>query len=126
MGEETILAYKKEVDCPICPMSDLFTKKWLYDIVLKLNENDVLRYGQLKTLVVGISPKTLTDRLRDLEGYELLTRTVYPEVPLRVEYKLTEKGKDLCDTMLQMCNWVIRWYSKEVDDNCILRAQAIV
>ena len=105
---------RKQLDCPICPMSDLFTKKWLHFIVNYLHENGALRYSELKRLLGGISPKTLTERLRELESYEIITRTVYPEVPPRVEYELTEKGQDLSEAIKHMCNWVAKWYSEEI------------
>ena len=106
---------RKKLDCPICPISDLFTKKWLHFIVMYLREKGALRYSVLKKLLVGISPKTLTERLRELEKYGILTRTVYPEVPPRVEYELTEKGVDLSDAIKHMCNWVTKWYSEELE-----------
>ena len=95
-------------------MSDLFTKKWLHFIVMYLKENGALRYSELKKLLTGISPKTLTERLRELENYGILTRTVYPEVPPRVEYELTDKGLDLSVAIKYMCDWVTKWYSDEL------------
>jgi DNA-binding HxlR family transcriptional regulator len=105
---------RKKLDCPICPMSDLFTKKWLHFIVKYLDEKGALRYSELKKLLGGVSPKTLTERLRELENYGILTRTVYPEVPPRVEYELTEKGLDLSVAINYMCDWVTKWYSDEL------------
>jgi len=61
-----------------------------------------------------VSPKTLTERLRELENYGILTRTVYPEVPPRVEYELTEKGVDLSVAIKNMCDWVTKWYADEL------------
>jgi DNA-binding HxlR family transcriptional regulator len=95
-------------------MSDLFTKKWLHFIVKYLDEKGSLRYSELKKLLGGISPKTLTERLRELETYGILSRTVYPEVPPRVEYELTEKGVDLSLAIKYMCNWVEKWYADEL------------
>lgn len=105
---------RKKLDCPICPMSDLFTKKWLHFIVKYLEEKGSLRYSELKKLLGGVSPKTLTERLRELENYGILTRTVYPEVPPRVEYELTDKGMDLSVAINHMCEWVTKWYSDEL------------
>ena len=106
---------RKKLDCPICPMSDLFTKKWLHFIVMFLKEKGSLRYSELKKLLGDVSPKTLTERLRELEEYGILTRTVFPEVPPRVEYELTEKGLDLSEAILAMCSWVEKWYSAELE-----------
>ena len=95
-------------------MSDLFTKKWLHFIVKFLHENGALRYSELKKLLGDVSPKTLTERLRELEEYGILTRTVYPEVPPRVEYELTEKGQDLNEAITHMCDWVSKWYFEDL------------
>lgn len=53
---------------------------------------DTKRFGEIRATLAGVSPKALTDRLRELEKGGLITRTVYPQVPLRVDYTLTEKG----------------------------------
>lgn len=53
------------------------------------------RFGELRASLTGISPKTLTDRLRDLEATGLVQRTMYAEIPPRVEYELTERGRAL-------------------------------
>jgi len=60
------------------------------------------RYNELTRNVVGISPKVLTENLRELEEDGILSRKVYPEVPPRVEYSLTEKGNDLRDVINAM------------------------
>ncbi|GIH75677.1 MarR family transcriptional regulator [Planobispora longispora] len=69
------------------------------------------RYGQLRQLLPGISPKTLADRLQALETQGLLTRTVYPEKPPRVEYALTVRGQALGEIL----NSVARWAEEEED-----------
>jgi DNA-binding HxlR family transcriptional regulator len=63
------------------------------------------RFGQLQRLMKGISAKTLTFRLRELEQAGILTRKVFPGLPLHVEYALTEKGKALGKVMLMMDEW---------------------
>ena len=96
--------------CQMCPMSDLFPKKWLHQIIMELARNKKMRYNELLKRLNGINSKTLTERLRLLEEHKILTRTVYPEVPLRVEYELTEIGLDLHKAFQQMCEWAIKWY----------------
>ncbi|MNR66712.1 putative HTH-type transcriptional regulator YybR [compost metagenome] len=54
-----------------------------------------MRFSELLRAMEGISPKTLSLRLRELEHQDIITRTVYPEIPPRVEYSLTDKGKRL-------------------------------
>ena len=64
-----------------------------------------LRYGELNRAVVGITPKMLTQTLKELEADELITRKVYLEVPPKVEYSLTDTGKELIPFISQMKIW---------------------
>ena len=61
------------------------------------------------TSLAGVSPKTLSDRLKDLEGEGIITKTVYPEVPPRVEYTLTAKGHSLWEILEAMRRWGDHW-----------------
>lgn len=67
------------------------------------------RFGQLRASLPGISPKTLTDRLRDLERHGVLTRTIYAEIPPRVDYTLTDKGQALGSVVSAMADWGRDW-----------------
>ncbi len=73
--------------------------------ILWVLKDGFLRYGELKRAVVGITPKMLTQTLKELEGDELITRKVYLEVPPRVEYALTSTGKELIPFIKQMRTW---------------------
>lgn len=73
--------------------------------ILWVLREDVLRYGELKRAIVGITPKMLTQTLKELEGDDLVIRTVYLEVPPKVEYTLTETGKELIPFIAQMRSW---------------------
>ena len=81
--------------CPIAQTLDLLGTKWTFLIIRDLLIEGTLRFSQLLKSMKGISPKTLSLRLKELEDNGLLERKVYPEVPPRVEYSLTEKGKRL-------------------------------
>jgi DNA-binding HxlR family transcriptional regulator len=83
------------VPCPIAKTIDLIGTKWTFLIVRDLLIEGTLRFGDLLRSLEGISPKTLSLRLRELEEHGLIKRTVYPEVPPRVEYELTDKGRQL-------------------------------
>ena len=90
-----------------CPVDYAFQRvggKYKGRILWYLKE-DVLRYGELKRLVEGISPKMLSQALDELEEDELVIRKVYMEVPLRVEYSLTETGAELIPVIDQMRLW---------------------
>jgi DNA-binding HxlR family transcriptional regulator len=65
----------------------------------------ILRYGELRKTVTGVTPKMLTQALRELEGDGLLTRKVYVEVPPKVEYELTETGRELLPFLSLLRDW---------------------
>jgi len=73
--------------------------------ILWVLRDGLLRYGELNRVVVGITPKMLTQTLKELEADELITRKVYFEVPPKVEYSLTETGKELIPFISQMRSW---------------------
>ncbi len=80
--------------CPVARAVSVLDGKWTMLVIRDLLGGP-RRFGELKTSLAGVSPKTLTDRLRDLESAGLLTRTMYPEIPPRVEYELTAEGQAL-------------------------------
>lgn len=73
--------------------------------ILWVLRNGFLRYGELKRAVVGITPKMLTQTLKELETDELISRKVYLEVPPKVEYSLTNTGQELIPFIAQMQSW---------------------
>ncbi len=91
-------------------MMGLFDKKYVRRILKTLYYEENMRYSELKRSLTGISPKTLVDRLRDLEEFGVLERRAYAEVPLRVEYRLTERGLELAGLVVATCEWVEKWY----------------
>lgn len=94
-------------DLPACPVETtlmLISDKWKVLILRDLLPG-TKRFGELKRSVGGVSQKVLTAQLRQMEDSGLLTRTVYPEVPPRVEYTLTELGYSLKPILDAMRNW---------------------
>lgn len=92
---------------PPCPMEralEFVGDRWTALIVWRLIAGTA-RYGELRAVLPGISPKTLTARLRRLEGAGVLTRAVHAEVPPRVEYALTEHGRSLSAIFTAMAAW---------------------
>jgi DNA-binding HxlR family transcriptional regulator len=73
--------------------------------ILWVLKDGIMRYGELKRAVVGITPKMLTQTLKELEADDLIIRKVYPEVPPRVEYTLTATGIELIPFINQMRAW---------------------
>ncbi|WP_027088038.1 winged helix-turn-helix transcriptional regulator [Cohnella panacarvi] len=88
--------------CPIAKTLDIIGTKWTFLIIRDLLIEGTLRFGDLLKSMNGISPKTLSLRLRELEDHGLLSRKVYPEVPPRVEYTLTEQGKRLEGVFIEL------------------------
>ena len=90
--------------CPVETTLTLISDKWKVLILRDLMPG-TKRFGQLKKSVGNVSQKVLTAQLREMEQSGLLTRTVYPEVPPRVEYTLTELGRSLKPGLDAMWNW---------------------
>ncbi|WP_028553031.1 winged helix-turn-helix transcriptional regulator [Paenibacillus sp. UNC451MF] len=88
--------------CPIAKVIDMIGTKWTFLILRDLLIEGTMRFSDLLRCLDGISPKTLSLRLKELEDHGILTRTVYPEVPPRVEYTLTEKGKQLEGVFIEL------------------------
>lgn len=78
--------------------------KWTILILRELCEG-THRFGELQRALVGISPKTLSARLKQLEKDGIVKKTIFPQVPLRVEYQLTERGQSLKDIIARMRDW---------------------
>jgi DNA-binding HxlR family transcriptional regulator len=92
-------------NCPIKDVMDRFGDKWSIYAILLLGQSEKMRFNELRNAIWGISQRMLTVTLRSLEGDGLLERTIYPEIPPRVEYKLTPLGRSLLIQMLQMAEW---------------------
>ena len=102
-------------DLPPCPVELtllLISNKWKILIIRDLLEG-TKRFSELKKSITNISQKVLTSNLREMEENELLTRKVYPEVPPRVEYTLTDIGYSLKPLLDDMDKWGT-WYRSEV------------
>ncbi len=94
----------------IYPLDDLmavFGKKWALFIMAVLGNGSRTRFNDLLRQLKGVSPRTLTDRLKELANLRLIERTVYPEVPLRVEYALTEDGMRMRRALIPFLKWSI-------------------
>ena len=91
-------------ECPIRNVVAQIGDKWSVLILFALVDGTD-RFNSLKSRVVGISQRMLTQTLRDLEREGYVNRTVYPEVPVRVEYSLTEMGRDLVKPLYQLVSW---------------------
>ena len=90
--------------CPIAEVFQLFSGKWTTRTLFVLSTG-IRRPGELRKHLPGISKKVLTQTLRSLERSGLVSRTVYPVVPPKVEYKLTRDGQALIDPIVGLVDW---------------------
>jgi DNA-binding HxlR family transcriptional regulator len=94
--------------CPVCRTAEIVCGKWTLLLVRDLSEGRS-RFCELERSLAGISPRTLSLRLRALEEEGIVERHTYPEVPPRVEYALTEKGQALVPLIDDMRAYGERW-----------------
>ncbi|MDY6966513.1 MAG: helix-turn-helix domain-containing protein [Halobacteriota archaeon] len=92
--------------CPARGIIETVSKKWTMCIISLLEDEKPIRYNEIKSALGVISPKSLSDILKLLEKEGLIERKVYPETPPRVEYSLTDEGKELKIALLPLVEWV--------------------
>jgi DNA-binding HxlR family transcriptional regulator len=97
-----------EQTCPVCQTAEIISGKWTLLIIRDLAEGRS-RFCELERSLEGISPRTLSLRLRVLEAEGVIERRTYPEVPPRVEYGLTAKGRALVPMIDHMRSYGRQW-----------------
>jgi DNA-binding HxlR family transcriptional regulator len=91
-------------------LRNLITKRGTFEMLIPLCcTTNPVRYKQFRELMKGISSKTLARRLKELEKDGILERKAYNEIPPRVEYKMTKKGQELVESILNLIQWMIKW-----------------
>lgn len=100
----------KEYNCTFEITIDLIGGKWKPLIIWHLGSRGTKRFNELKKLIPQITQKMLTQQLRELETDNLVKRKVYPQVPPKVEYSLTDLGKSLMPVLSMMCEWGDNYY----------------
>jgi len=101
--------------CPVCRTAEVVCGKWTLLLIRDLAEGSA-RFCELERSLAGISPRTLSLRLRALEEEGIVERHTYPEVPPRVEYALTAKGKALVPLVEDMRSYGMRWLLGDAAD----------
>ena len=91
--------------CPVRNVIARFGNKWGLLILLVISENNPIRFNELNRLIPDVSTRVLSNTLKTLEADGLITRTMYPQVPPRVEYSLTATGSSLIPIILQLTVW---------------------
>lgn len=93
-----------------CPVRDLIAKlgdKWSMLVLITLKANGIMRFSDIHKCIADISHRMLTVTLRSLESDGLISREIYPQVPPKVEYRLTETGKSLMPHIENLVNWAV-------------------
>jgi len=96
----------------MCPRFEaaftLLGKKWT-GLIIRSLLNGPKRFSDLQAIIPSLSARMLTERFKELEEQEIVIRTVYPEMPVRIEYELSEKGRDLEKSMNEIQIWAEKW-----------------
>ena len=104
---------------PFCPYFhhavELIGRRWTGAIVRALQAG-LSRFTELTDAIPGLSDRMLSERLKELEAEGIVERRVIPETPVRIEYALTEKGRDLSAAMAAMSAWASRWHDHSPGD----------
>lgn len=109
-----------EHHCPVETTLDLIGGKYKALILWHLS-GGTLRFSELQRALPNVTPRVLTHQLRELEEQSLLTRTVYPVVPPRVEYAMTDLGRSLMPILSAMRDWGAEYLrSKDIEPNCFM------
>src|SRR5713226_2807332 len=108
MMELTQPNYLKDTMCPVARTAKIISRKWTI-LIIRDMASGIKRFNQLERSLYGISPKTLSERLRYLEEEGIVLRQTFAEVPPRVEYSLSEKGHDLIDVIECMRCYGKQW-----------------
>lgn len=93
--------------CPIAPVVDIVFSRWTTPILWTLHEYGRQRFVELERRIATITPKVLTQRLRQLERDGLVVRTYHPEVPPRVEYEISGLGRSLAPLFAALAEWSV-------------------
>lgn len=118
--------YKKKMDSDIrCPLEyglEIFGGKWDSRVICVLNEKNVLRYSEIRNEMGNVTDAVLAATLKKLIANELIQRKSYDEIPPRVEYSLTRKGKSVVPILQSICKWA-GIFHKEYNGNTMLQCQ---
>lgn len=105
MGENNLNKFSNVDNCPVRNVIDRIGDKWSILILLVLEEGEILRFNEIHSSIQSISQKMLAVTLKTLEADGLVKRTVYPQIPPKVEYMLTLRGKSLLPHIHGLVQW---------------------
>ena len=110
------ISLKNITNCPVTATMGVIGGKWKL-LIIYLISNDINRFGKMSMILKEVSKQMLTTQLRELEEDGIIERIIYPEIPPRVEYFLTERGKALLPITAMMKEWGNQYLLKEVDSS---------
>ena len=110
--------------CPVQTTLELIGGKYKALILWHLSDGK-LRFSELRKAISGATPKMLTQQLRELEGQQLIHREVYPIIPPKVEYSLTDLGRSLMPVLMSMRDWGAGYLrSQNIETSCFMMDKA--
>ncbi|MDE6693868.1 MAG: helix-turn-helix transcriptional regulator [Muribaculaceae bacterium] len=115
--QENLKKYARPDTCPVRNIISRFSGKWSLLVLCVLSENESTRFNEINKAIPDISPKVLTETLKNLESDGLISRHLYPEIPPRVEYSLTDLGHSLMPHINALIAWALDNYDKIKKNN---------
>ena len=107
---------------PFCPdfhrAVELIGRRWT-GAILRAMLTGVSRFSELAETIPGLSPRMLSERLKELEAERIVVRSVMPTVPVRIEYQLTEKGQSLSSVIEAVAGWAEYWAAQPAEDEAV-------
>jgi DNA-binding HxlR family transcriptional regulator len=100
--------------CEIANIWEVLGRRWTLLILKNFCTKEVIRFNELKRSLSGISSTVLSDRLLDLEREGLLSKKIYPEIPPKVEYRMTPQARELESIINELRKWADRWKSPQL------------
>lgn len=121
-----MITYKNiQYQCSMELTLDLIGGKWKSLILWYLGDN-ILRFSELRKIIPQITPKMLTQQLRELEESGLVSRFIYTQIPPKVEYSLTPAGKSLIPILATMCQWGLSYANASSHDKSTIESTSSV
>ena len=112
---------KEEAKCEIVDIWEILGRRWSLHILKNLTTHGTARFNEIKRLIPEISNTVLSDRLLELEREGLISKKIFPQIPIRVEYSLTIRAKELQPILYQLSNWVDKWQSNKIKNDLELQ-----
>ena len=104
-----------DIRCPLEYALQVFGGKWKSRIICVLSEMETLRYSELRDEMINVTDAVLAATLKELRRDDLIDRKSYDEIPPRVEYSLTEKGKSVVPILQTICEWAGAYHNETTD-----------